>query len=83
MNNAATKELSCSRIFIDEDANCGIFSVNSMGTYRVVIARTGKVVVSGPGVNWETTVSALHGKKFDLQGIALLAVITWEHSPTV
>lgn len=71
-----------SRVFVDEDNNCGIYQVDSACRYRVTIARNGKITVAGNGCNFQTSRAALHAGKFDLQGLALLAVITWEHSPT-
>lgn len=80
--STSPRTLTCIRIFVDEDSNTGIFSVSTnVGDYRVSINKGGKVVISlgsSPTLVWETTRASLGGTRFDLQDLALLAVINVE-----
>ena len=82
MAEETNKSIEATRVFVDEDNNCGIFTVVGLARYQVSIARNGKITVSGAGVNWQTSRQALHAAKHSLIGQAMLAVLTWETSPT-
>jgi len=80
----STKSLTVQRVFVDEDTQCGVFSVkSSLGCeYRVAVARSGAVTLKGPGVLWNTTRSHLAAKNMSLIGVAMLAALHWENRPT-
>lgn len=83
MQHETSKEIAAYRIFVDEDNNCGVFKVKtSLAEYRVAVAKNGRVTLTGAGAIFNTSRAALRAEKYDLLGLAILAALTWEHSPT-